>query len=95
MGRHPAVTLQRTLAYFAVAAAVIFGTIARNSNGSFERFSPACRCTGTQSNLPMSSRPELNCSHRAASSGAEAAAYVLQEALYRARQRWRRSRIPA
>jgi hypothetical protein len=33
-------TPQPTLIYFAAAAPVFFGTIARNSNGSSERFSP-------------------------------------------------------
>src|SRR5262245_35743937 len=39
--------------YFGAARALpAFGTIARNSNGSCERFSPACRCTPTQSISP-------------------------------------------
>src|SRR5262249_26633469 len=38
--------------YFGAAAPPVFGTIARNSNGSCERFSPACRWTPTQSIVP-------------------------------------------
>jgi hypothetical protein len=47
---------EQTLGYFAAAALFDFGNTARNSNGSSERFSPACRCTGTQSNSPACRR---------------------------------------
>ena len=42
----------RHSSYLGAAAPPALGTIARNSNGSCERFSPACRCTPTQSIAP-------------------------------------------
>ena len=42
--------------YLPVAGPLAFGTIARNSKGSCERFSPACRWTPTQSMSPACRR---------------------------------------